>query len=171
MIAARNAVIAAVTAAGLTGAFTLVDRFEWTGRETTTYVDPVGIRTICRGHTGPLTTKGRATLAECDEATLQDLLTAQKVVRSCTTAPMTPGELNAWTSFAFNVGPGRAGVKDGFCRLKNGRIPTHIAYIESHQPVKACGMLMSWTMPGTSVHNGLKRRREAEMALCLQDLK
>lgn len=175
MTAIRNAALAAsLAAASLTGTFLLVDRFE--GNSPTVYKDPLGIKTICRGTTsGPLIAKGKATAAECDEATLHDIEVAAATVRRCTPGvEFTPGEFGAWVSFAYNVGPGGKGVKDGFCKLKSGREPSHLRIIKSSDdPLvrkAACGKLFQWTMPGTNVHRGLLNRRTAEYALCVADL-
>lgn len=171
----RNALIAAsVAAAGLTGAFNLIDRFE--GKENTVYVDPLGIKTICRGTTsGPLIAKGRATDDECDAATLHDLQVAAATVDRCAAGVvLSPGERSAWVSFTLNVGPGGKGVKDGFCRLKSGREPGHLRLLKSSSdPLvrrAACAKLFEWTMPGTNVHRGLLNRRTAEYSVCVEDL-
>lgn len=170
----KNKLVAgAIALAGLSSAFVLVDKYE--GNSLPVYKDPLGIPTICRGTTsGPLIKKGRATQAECDESTLHELLVAQRTVRSCFDGQLTDGELNAWTSFAYNVGPGGKGVKDGFCRLKSGNTPTHLKLLRfSNDPQvrrDACKKLFDWTMPGTNVHRGLLNRRTAEYAICVKDL-
>lgn len=165
----RNALVASViAAAGLTGAFNLVDTYE--GNSPSVYIDPVGIKTICRGTTsGPLIAKGKATSDECDRATLADLEMAAAVVRSCVTVPLTQGEYNAWTSFAYNVGRGAKGKKDGMCVLKTGAVPSHVRYLNAGKPRAACHMMIQWTNPA-KLKKGLTRRRTDEMALCLRDL-
>lgn len=174
------AVIASAIAAGgiggifaLNDAFNIVDRME--GNRSVRYLDPLGIPTICRGTTsGPLIAKGRATVDECDQSAVDDLKDAADVVRRCAPVKMTQGEFNAWTSFAYNVGPGRKGVKDGFCVLKSGKQPTHLRLLlRDDKPdtrYAACGMLYQWAMPGTVVYNGLLRRRTAEHETCVKDL-
>lgn len=169
----NKAIATAISLAGLTGAFFLVDKYE--GNSLPVYRDPLGIPTICRGTTsGPLIKKGRATQDECDESTLHELLVAQRTVRSCFDGQLTDGELNAWTSFAYNVGPGGKGRKDGFCVLKSGNTPGHLKLLRySNDPEtrrKACAKLFEWTMPGTNVHRGLLNRRTAEYATCVKDL-
>ena len=161
--------LAAATALGLGSAFSLVDKFE--GNVNTIYKDPLGVRTICRGTTsGPLITKGKATDGECDAATLKDLQVAAATVGACVEVPLTDGERNAWTSFAYNLGPGKRGVKDGMCVLKSGALPSHVRLLAAGKHRAACHMMAQWTMPGTSVHKGLVARRTAEMTLCLRDL-
>lgn len=166
----NKAVGVALSLAGLTGAFILVDKYE--GNSSTVYLDPLKIKTICRGTThGPLIAKGKATADECDRATLEDITTAAAIVDRCTAGiKLTEGERNAWTSFALNVGPGGKGVKDGFCKLKSGGTPSHIRFIYAGEPERACKMLFQWTMPGTNVHRGLLNRRTAEYSTCVKDL-
>jgi lysozyme len=153
---------------GLGGAASLVDK--WEGYSATPYRDSVGIKTICRGHTGALVKKSTATQAECDVVTLDDLKTAAATVDRCATAPLTDGERNAWTSFAFNVGPGKRGVKDGFCVLKSGREPGHLKLMREGNPRAACGKLLEWNKAGGRELRGLTNRRVDELAVCLQDL-
>lgn len=165
----RNAAIATlISTAGLTGAFHLVDK--WEGNRTTVYKDVIGIKTICRGHTGPLVNKGTVTQDECDRATYDDLVIAKRVVESCVTANLTDGEWSAWTSFALNVGPGKKGVKDGMCVLKNGNQPTHLKLLNSGRNYEACQMLMKWTNAGGQFTRGLYNRRVDEVRVCIKDL-
>lgn len=172
MSAIRTAALAAASALGLGGAYTLVDKHEWTGRETAVYRDPVGIPTICIGHTGPLTKIGRrATPQECTAAALKDLEVAYATVQRCVKVPLTDGEKQAWTSFTFNVGPGAKGVKDGMCMLKNGNLPTHVKLLNAGKPKEACAMLMQWTKAGGVQYRGLVTRRIDEVTYCLKDLK
>jgi lysozyme len=164
--------LALASSLGLGGAYSLIDKYEPArGDMTKVYLDPLGIPTVCRGHTGPLTRSKGITQAQCDEATVDDLKAAAAVVRSCVTVPLTQGEYNAWTSFAYNVGRGKKGVKDGMCVLKSGAVPSHVRKLQNGQHAAACAMLMQWTMPGTNVHRGLYARRVDEVAMCLHDLK
>lgn len=163
---------ALATSLGLGGAWSLIDKYEPARNGMTkVYLDPLGIPTVCRGHTGPLTRQATVTTADCDKATVDDLRTAEATVRRCYTGPLTSGELNAYTSFAYNVGPGGKGRKDGFCVLKSGAVPGHLRLLRQGRPAAACSMLMQWTMPGTNVHKGLYARRVDEVAMCVHDLK
>lgn len=165
---------AAIAAAGLGGAASLITESE--GYSPATYVDPLGIPTICRGATDKaLVAKGRATIEECDKQTWKDIQVAEATVKRCAPVTMTQGELNAWTSFAYNVGPGGKRRKDGFCMLRSGAKPKFLKLL-LQQPATlavrkaACYQLFSWTQPGTSVHNGLMNRRTKEYAMCITDL-
>ncbi|BAN92358.1 endolysin [Ralstonia phage RSB3] len=164
-----GAIALTLSGLGLTGAFQLVDTFE--GNKTSTYLDPLGIPTVCRGTTtGPLVGRKNVTAQECDEQTIKDIQVAAATVRSCVKVPLTLGEYSAWTSFAYNVGPGRKGVKDGMCVLKSGAVPSHLRLLNAGDSRGACKKLFDWTMPGTSVHRGLLARRTAEYSMCVRDL-
>ena len=54
----------------------------------------------------------------------RDAAEAERIVRRCAPVPMYQREFDAFVSLAYNVGPGKAGVKDGFCELKRGGPPT-----------------------------------------------
>jgi lysozyme len=129
------------------------------------YRDPVGIVTVCEGHTGPDIVWGKQyTKAECAEFKRKDMLAANAVVDSCITAPLTPTQRGALISFALNVGHGGKGVKDGLCRLKSGAVPTITRLFNAGQPIAACNELPKWNAQKLP---GITKRREAERKLCL----
>jgi lysozyme len=131
------------------------------------YKDPIGILTVCYGHTGPELRMGQTyTKAECEAYLAQDLAEAQATVRRCITSPMLPHQEAALISFAFNVGPGGKGVKDGLCWLRSGREPTIRRKANAGDWAGACAALMDWTKAGGIVFRGLVRRRTEERALC-----
>lgn len=75
------------------------------GLRTSAYLDPVGIPTICYGHTGPEVKIGlRYTVQRCEAILLEDLATHRKGVEKCVTAPLTGNQRDAIVSFAFNIG-------------------------------------------------------------------
>jgi lysozyme len=156
-----------LAAAGLLAALPLVTFFE--GTIYPAYLDPIGIPTICRGHTKGVKLGQVATPQECDEKTVEDLLEAEKVVNSCVTVPLNSNQKSAFTSFAFNVGRGKKGVKDGFCELKSGRPSTLITKLNARDYTGACDQLLSWTKAGGIELKGLAKRRHAERQLCLME--
>lgn len=120
-----------------------------------TYADPVGIPTICFGHTGADVTPGRvATRAECEGLLREDLGQAWDAVHRCITSPMRPHQAAALTSFAYNVG-GAALCKSTLARKANaGDWPG------------ACAELDRWVYARARKLPGLVKRRAAERALC-----
>ena len=130
------------------------------------YLDPVGIPTVCTGHTGPDVKMGDVwTPAQCNAALERDLEEAAKSVDRCATGPMTKYQRAAFISFTFNVGPGKAGVKDGFCTLKSGKPSTMVRLINEGRAAEACDQFKYWKQPGQGLA-GIAKRRDAEEALC-----
>lgn len=120
-----------------------------------TYADPIGIPTICFGHTGPDVTPGRtATRAECEGLLQQDMAKAYADVQRCITVSMTPGQAAALTSATYNAGP-KIVCGSTLQRLANaGRWPD------------ACAQLDRWVFANGIQLPGLIKRRGSERALC-----
>ena len=140
------------------------------GDESVGYADPVGIPTAGVGHTGPDVIIGKW----YDEATRQgwlknDLAEAAAIVERCAPSTIDVYQRAAFVSFAYNVGAGKKGVKDGFCVLKNGNTPTHIKRARAKDKAGACKALLSWTKAGGKVLPGLVKRRKAEYELCMTE--
>ena len=132
-----------------------------------TYVDPIGISTSCYGHVGPENTPGRRfTEGECRALLEGDLAAANAIVRRCITVPMQPYQEAALTSFAFNVGGGKQGVKDGLCVLKNGNQPRVRRFANAGRWAEACASLESWVTAGGIKLRGLVKRRTSERRMC-----
>lgn len=149
----------AVLALALAGAG--MAKFE--GDIRTPYKDPVGITTVCEGHTGRDIEARRYSAAECAELKRKDLMAASAVVDSCIKAPLTVGQRAALLDFAFNVGHGRKGVKDGLCVLKSGGTPTITRLFNAGKPVQACAEFPKWNAQRLP---GITKRRAEEERLC-----
>lgn len=75
------------------------------GRRLNAYLDPVGIPTICDGHTGPEVRLGlRYTSAQCDALTRQDVAATSAGIARCVTTPLNQNQHDALVVFAYNVG-------------------------------------------------------------------
>ncbi|MBI3727097.1 MAG: lysozyme [Burkholderiales bacterium] len=153
-------------AAGIAAALPLIVLFE--GTRQTAYLDPVKIPTICRGHTSGVKMGKTATMDECDAMTADDLLIAKASMETCLKVPLNDNQRAAFTSFVFNMGPGKKGVKDGFCVLKDGRPSTMITKLNNKDYTGACNQLPFWNTAGGVVYAGLTKRRAAERELCLK---
>ena len=70
------------------------------------YVDPVGIATVCAGHTATAKLGQVKTEAECAELLKQDVKHAEKAVKRLVKVPLTQPQFEALVSFTFNVGEG-----------------------------------------------------------------
>lgn len=157
---ARTIVKNGMVAGGLGGlalllATTLIARYE--GLVQKPYRDPVGILTVCYGHTGKDIEQRRYSKAECTALLQQDIQKHAKALQ-CVTAPLTDMQQAAFTSLAYNIGvagfckssaarKANAGDMDGACKA-----------IELHNKARVNGKL--------TVLPGLVKRRAFERALC-----
>jgi lysozyme len=156
----RLAASAAAAALAIAGA--LAAKFE--GSRSVPYKDPVQILTVCEGHTGADIVPGKVySPAECAEFKRKDLAAAEAVVDRCITGELTIGQRAALIDFAFNVGPGRKGVKDGLCTLKSGAVPTITRLFNAGKGMQACAEFPKWNAQRLP---GLTKRRAAEDATC-----
>lgn len=121
----------------------------------TTYADPVGIPTICYGHTGKDVTPGRkATREECEALLRVDLGGSVDGVMRCIGVPMQPYQMAALVSFTFNVGESQ------LCRSTLARKANLGDW------VGACAELSRWTYAKGIQLPGLVKRRSLERQLC-----
>lgn len=122
-----------------------------------TYKDPIGIVTVCTGHTGPELRMGqRYTKEQCETMLYGDLLKHAEAL-DCIKTPMTDGQKAAFLSFSFNVG------NQAFCRSTLAR------KANQGDMRGACAELSRWTLAGGKELPGLVRRRAAEQAMCLSN--
>ncbi|MDH4571093.1 lysozyme [Salinicola acroporae] len=133
------------------------------GTELESYPDPVGIPTICTGHTGPTVEIHQTkTAEECDTLLAGDLGAAfdtiDREVSPEINATMPPTRRAALASFIFNVGPGAFHQSTLLARLNAGQ--THAA----------CDQLSRWVYAQGKKLAGLVKRRAAERELCLAGL-
>ena len=96
----------AISAAGLSfiasneGIVTTAD-----GKYATVYLDPVGIPTVCNGHTGKdLRVNTEVPIAVCDRLLATDTETAVKAVQRLVRVPITQAQFDSLVDFTFNVG-------------------------------------------------------------------
>lgn len=159
----KTKVLTSVAAAALVVAGALASKFE--GMRYVAYKDPVRITTVCEGHTGADVVPGKVySPAECAEFKRKDLLVANGVVDRCISAPLSVGQRAALIDFAYNVGPGGAGVKDGLCWLKSGKQPTIRRLFNAGLHEQGCAELTKWNAQKLP---GITKRREAERTVCL----
>lgn len=97
----------------------------------------------------------------------RDAEEAERIVQRCAPVPMHQHEFDAYVSLAYNVGPGRAGVKDGFCELKRGGPSTIVRRLLAGDYAGACDAILSWDKFQGKPLRGLTLRRQRERAQCL----
>lgn len=129
---------------------------------------PGGTWTIGWGHTKGVRPGDTITAQRADDLLREDLAWAERLVIDTVKAPLNPNQFAALVSFAFNLGPGAKGVKDGFARLESGRQPTIVRKLNQGDYAGAAAEFLKWTRGPAGTSKGLKRRREAERALFLK---
>ncbi|MEZ0263012.1 MAG: glycoside hydrolase family protein [Alphaproteobacteria bacterium] len=145
------------------------------------YLDNLGIPTGCEGVTSGMKLGMVLTKEECDEKNAQARAEAAAVVAKATGGMDMPLSVRmALISFTYNVGPGRAGRKDGFVRLKNGRESSMLRKVKARDFRGACGQFDLWANAGGKSCKDTKGRRDGcygvyirrqqEKAICLRGL-
>ena len=166
------ALVAAVGSATAALVLMLVPPFE--GTVLTGYRDIGGVVTACTGNTSHAFMGRRYTAEECQALLASDLVKHAKDL-NCITHPMQPHEKAALLSFSFNLGPGKAGVKDGLCELKRGG-PSSIRRLANAGDMPgACAAIERFSFvagrdcklaENKRFCSGIVTRRAAERAMC-----
>lgn len=121
--------------------------------------------TIGWGSTGPDVVPGMIwSQAQADARLRADLEEFENIVRANVTADLTQGQFDALVSIVYNVGPGGP-HKDGIIRLKSGQPSSLLRVLNEWDYAAAGQQFLRWVSPGSSVEAGLRRRRQAELAL------
>lgn len=123
------------------------------------YKDTGGILTVCYGHTGGVVKGKTYSLDECRSLLSADMNEAISLVEKC--HPSLPANvLAAFSDAVYNMGPSIA------CNSTASRL------LASGDISGACRQLPRWVFANVAGVNvklpGLVKRRNAEMALCLQ---
>lgn len=141
--------IASVAALGLVmGAVGVNSLKGHEGKRNRAYLDPVGIPTICYGHTGPDVRMGMSlTDKQCDELLIKDLTAHDRAMHRCVKVKMTRGQHDAVLDTFFNVGPGK------LCKS------TLVRKLNAGDYAGASRELPKWKYAGGRVLPGLVKRR------------
>lgn len=139
--------------AGFAAALSLVAYFE--GERLAAYYDPVGIPTVCFGHTATAKIGQTKTREECRDLLAEDLYKSWAAVDRHAKVPLTDGQRAAFSSFVYNVGEGAFASSTLLRKLNAGDY------------VGACNELPRWVYAKGIKLPGLVKRREAERQLCL----
>lgn len=99
----RQRVAASLLALSAIGAGAIVKH---EGMLNVAYVDPVGVVTVCAGHTRTAKLGQNLSDERCAELLLEDSEYAQAVVRRLVKVPISQGQFDALTSLVFNIGEG-----------------------------------------------------------------
>lgn len=127
------------------------------GNYLTTYVDPVGIPTVCMGETDKeITMQGRFTEEQCYILLGASLQRTALEVSPCIKAELHSHEAAAVLSWAYNVGSGAACGSTLVRKINAGESST-----------AWCPELKRWVYAGGKKLRGLEKRREAEYKMCM----
>ena len=149
-------------------------RGKWTQYLACTWEVPMELRelsgapwTIGFGATGPDVTASTVwTQAQADQRLIEDTEERARSVQQRATRKLLHCEAAALTSFLFNTGPGRFGVKDGLFELKGARRPSTL-WVKAMAGATSAVVLefAKWTGAQGKKMPGLVTRRKAEADL------
>ncbi len=148
--------LAKTTTVAITLAVGLVSVFE--GVRTYAYRDPVGIPTICFGHTEGVKMGDRHTLPACKTLLAEDIKIYADGIKTCVKVQMPDTRAAALISFAYNVGI-EAACKSNVVR-----------FINAGRTQLGCDKLLSYRFAHGIALPGLTTRRKKERAYCLMGL-
>ncbi len=114
------------------------------------YKDPVGIVTVCAGHTATAKLGQVKTDAECAELLRKDVVHAEQAVKRLVKVPITQEQFDALASFVFNVG------ETSFAKS------TLLKKINAQDCLGAGKEFDKWTYASGKQLPGLVKRRAAE---------
>lgn len=146
---------AILMAAAMAAPLTLISE----GLVTKTYADPVGIPTVCFGHTGVDVKPGQTfTREQCEVLAVMDLAKHGAEADKCLTRPVPIEVRAAFTDFTFNGGGGL------FCKSSMAR------KANAGDLGGACAALSLYVYAKGRPLPGLVKRRKAERELCERGL-
>ncbi len=149
----RGRLVAAAGAGAVALAVPLVAWYE--GYRPSAYLDPVGIPTICYGHTATASLGQTKSRDECDQLLAGDLGDAFAALDRHVEVPLPETTRAALASWAYNVGEG-AFARSTLLRLLN-----------AGDVRGACEQLPRWVYAKGRKLPGLVKRRQSERELCL----
>lgn len=128
---------------------------QYEGLRLRTYLDPVGIPTICYGETLGVKPNQVLSKPECDNMLSVRLGYFALQIEGATATQIPVQSLAAFSSFSYNVGINYFKTTTLFKKLNAGDI------------TGACRQLPRYIYAGKKILPGLIKRRDAEMELCL----
>ncbi|MEL7611313.1 lysozyme [Vreelandella titanicae] len=144
------------TAGALSIATAVVSYYE--GYQPTAYRDPVGVPTICFGHTATARMGQTLSQERCTQLLQADLGHAFSAVDRRAQVDLPPPTRAALASFVYNVGEGAFARSTLLRKLNAGDLRG------------ACHELSRWVYAGGRKLNGLVKRRATERELCLKGI-
>ena len=129
---------------------------KWEGFSDHAYIPvPGDVPTIGFGSTEGVRMGDTITVPKALERLMRDVGVAESAIGRCVKVPLSQGEYNAFTAFAFNVGA------EAFCSS------TLVKKLNAGDYAGACQELRRWVYVDGRRVQGLVNRREAEYRLCM----
>ena len=129
---------------------------KWEGFSDKAYIPvPGDVPTIGFGSTEGVKMGDTITVPKAIERLYRDTEKAESAIGRCVKVPLSQGEFDAFTSFAFNVGT------EAFCSS------TLVKKLNQGDYAGACAELKRWVYVDGRKVQGLVTRREAEFRLCM----
>lgn len=128
----------------------------WEGKRNTPYADPIGILTVCYGHTGKDIEQRKYSDAECLQMLDADVRKHAKALE-CTDGKYNIHQAAAIVSLAYNIGVA------GYCRSTSAK------RAQAGDYAGACEAMSRHVKAGGKVLQGLVDRRAFERAICEGD--
>lgn len=129
---------------------------KWEGFSDHAYIPvPGDVPTIGFGSTEGVRMGDTITVPKALERLMRDVGVAESAIGRCVKVPLSQGEYNAFTAFAFNVGA------EAFCSS------TLVKKLNAGDYSGACAELKRWVYVDGRRVQGLVNRREAEYRLCM----
>lgn len=117
------------------------------------------VPTIGFGSTEGVKMGDAITVSQALDRLRRDITVAESAISRCVRVPLSQGELDAYTSLAFNIGT------DAFCRS------TLVVKLNGGDYAGACEEIKRWVYAGGRRVPGLVARREKEYATCVGDVR
>lgn len=129
---------------------------KWEGFSDKAYIPvPGDVPTLGFGSTEGVQMGDTITVPKALERLMRDVGVAESAIGRCVKVPLSQGEYNAFTAFAFNVGA------EAFCSS------TLVKKLNAGDYSGACAELKRWVYVDGRRVQGLVNRREAEYRLCM----
>ena len=136
------------------------------GKENMPYKDPVGVLTVCYGHTGKDIEQRKYSDAECLALLEKDVAKHVKAL-DCIKTPLQLREQIAFISLAYNIGTAK------FCGGSGYKTSTVVKKANAGDMAGACAAMSAWRngckAGKCSPLPGLVKRRAVERAVCEGD--
>jgi len=106
----------------------------------------------------------------------KDVQRFESDIKRCVTVPLSQVEYDVYTDLIYNIGPGKTGVKDGFCWSRRGGNSTLVRRLNAGDYLGACDAILMWkrvamqdcSIKGNRICAGLWDRRLRAHARCVE---